>query len=124
MSARPNTRRIRAGLIETELGGRVGADMIVAMAADYRKLGGRSTWLVDAAGATAYASDAISRAVDEFAKLQREAGLDRIVAIVEKPLVRMGATVVAASLRTLGSPLEIRVVADRKSAEAALAANK
>ena len=36
--------------------------------------------------------------------------------IIEKPLVRMGANVVSATMRGLGSPLEIRVVEDRAHA--------
>lgn len=111
---------MREQLIETDVAGRVTADMIGAMASDYRELGGRSTWLIAADRATSYAPEAIQRAVDDFAKLQREHGLERIVAIIGSPLVRMGATIVSASLRSIGSPLEIHVVADRASAEIAI----
>jgi hypothetical protein len=121
MGERPSTRRLKPGLIESDITGRVTAEVITAIAGDYRKLGGKSIWVLAAAGATSYSHEAIQLAVDEFAALQREHGLQRIVAIIEKPLVRMSATIVSASLRSLGSPLEIRVVADRASADGALA---
>lgn len=121
MGERPTTRRLKPGLIETDLAGRITTEAITTMVDDYRKLGGRSVWVIAAAGATSYAPDAIQLAVDEFAALQREHGLQRIVAIIEKPLVRMSATIVSASLRSIGSPLELRVVADRDAATVALA---
>ena len=62
-------------------------------------------------------TDAVDRAISEFATLHREHGLDEIVAIIVVPLVRMGASIVSASLRTLGSGLVIHVVESRASAQ-------
>lgn len=114
------TKRTSPTTIETTLSGRVTAEMISEMAAAYRKLGGRSVWIIAAEGTRSYAPDAVERAVREFGALQKEHGLALIVAIIQVPLVRMGASVVSASLRALGSPLQIRVVERRSEVTSAL----
>jgi hypothetical protein len=114
------TRRRAPSLVETTFEGRVTGPMIDEACASYRTLGGRSTWLIFAEKTRSYSPDAVDRAVKEFAALHREHGLDQIVAIILAPLVRMGASIVSASLRTLGSGLVIHVVDSNDAAQAQL----
>jgi hypothetical protein len=107
-------------VIETVFAGRVTRDMIATACATYRSLGGKSRWVIAAEGTRSYAPDAVEQAVKDFAALHREAGLDEIIAIIVAPLVRMGASIVSASLRSLGSSLAIVVVENRTQAEAQL----
>ncbi len=109
-----------ASWVETTIEGRATATEIRAMVADYSRLGGGSTWVIDAASTTSYSADAIQAAVDLFAALAKQRGLTRIVALIERPTVRMGASVVSMSLRTIGSPLAIDVVEDRAALARAL----
>lgn len=64
--------------------------------------------------------EAVERAVTEFRELNTKHGMQLIVAIITAPLVRMGASVVAASLRSVGSPLVIRVIGSRSEVAAAM----
>jgi hypothetical protein len=116
------TTRISANVIETVFAGRVTRDMIASACASYRSLGGRSRWVIAAEETRSYAPDAVEQAVKDFAALHREAGLDEIIAIIVAPLVRMGASIVSASLRSIGSSLAIHVVDSRREAEARLPA--
>jgi hypothetical protein len=116
------TKRTGARTIETTFSGRVTADMIVHAAAGYRELGGRSVWVIAAEETKSYAPEAVERAVTEFRELNTKHGMDLIIAIITAPLVRMGASVVAATLRSVGSPLVIRVVGSRGEVAAALVA--
>lgn len=107
------TKRTSPTIVETEVSGRVTAEMISQMAEGYQRHGGRSVWIIAAEGTRSYAPEAVERAVSLFSRLHKDHGLDLIVAIITVPLVRMGASVVAASLRSLGSALTIRVVGSR-----------
>jgi hypothetical protein len=91
--------------------------VIRAMVADYERCGGGLKWLVDASAVKAYRAAAIPVAADEFGRLARQYGLATLIAIITAPTVRMGASVVAMSLRAVGSPLEIVIVATRAEAE-------
>lgn len=109
----------RAWGVETVMLARV-ADVatIHEMVADFRRCGGGAIWLVDAAKVEAYRADAIPAAASEFARLVREERLTKLIAVIVAPTVRMGASVVAMTMRAVGSPLDIVVVATRAEAEA------
>lgn len=114
------TRRAGAS-IETTFAGRVTGSMIEEACAGYRREGGAAPWLLDASATQSYAPEAVERAVAQFNELHAKHGLHRIVAVVVAPLVRMGASIVAATLRTMGSPLTIDVVDSRQAGEAIVA---
>jgi hypothetical protein len=63
----------------------------------------------------------MNEAIKGFPELFKRGGLLRIVAVIVAPTVRMGAHVVAMSLRTAGSPIDIKVVSDVGEATSALA---
>jgi len=114
------TSRYNGKLVETTVAGRVTASMIVTMVTDYRRLGAGSVWLIRAEGATAYTADAMNEAIARFPELFKRGGLVRIVAVIVAPTVRMGAQVVAMSLRAAKSPIQIHVVSDVAAANAAI----
>lgn len=108
--------------VETEVAGRVVGSTIRAMIADYERLGGGAVWLIRAEGATGYTAEAINEAVGGFGRLFKQGNLRRIVAVIVKPTVRMGASVVAMTLRSAGSPVDIAVVSSLVEAVTALRA--
>lgn len=110
-STRVQTRR-GAQWVETRLFGRVLAEDIVAMADEFVARGAGTVWLVDATAAESYDPAAIRDAVEAFSRLSREHGLERLVAWIARPSVRMGASVVAMSLRAIGARMQIVIVED------------
>lgn len=106
--------------VETQIAGRVVGSTIRAMVADYERLGGGAVWLIRAEAATGYTAEAINEAIGGFGKLFKQGDLRRIVAVIVTPTVRMGANVVAMSLRAAGSPVDIAVVSSLSEAVAAL----
>lgn len=114
------TSRYNGKLVETTVAGRVTASMIVTMVTDYRRLGAGAVWLIRAEGATAYTAEAMNEAITRFPELFKRGGLVRIVAVIVAPTVRMGAQVVAMSLRAAKSPIQIHVVSDVAAANAAI----
>jgi len=108
--------------VETQVAGRVVGSTIREMIADYERLGGGPVWLIRAEGATAYTTEAVNEAVGGFGRLFKERNLRRIIAVIVKPTVRMGASIVAMSLRAAGSPVDIHVVGDAAAATTALEA--
>lgn len=106
--------------VETHVSGRVLGAMIRDMVADYERLGGGAVWLIRAEEATGYTAEAITEAVGCFGRLFKERKLRRIVAVIVKPTVRMGAQVVSMSLHAAGSPVDIRVVSHVREAIDAL----
>jgi hypothetical protein len=107
-------------LVETAIAGRVTGPMINTMITDYRRLGGGTVWLIRAESATAYTAEAMNEAIKGFPELFKRGGLLRIVAVIVTPTVRMGAQVVAMSLRAAGSPIDIHVVNDLVQAKDAI----
>lgn len=114
------TTRRSKNVIETVFVGRITGEMIASACGEYRSLGGKSKWIIAAEGTRSYSPDAVERAVKDFASLHKESGLDEIIAIIVAPLVKMGASVVSATLRSVGSTLAIHVVDSRRDAEARL----
>jgi hypothetical protein len=112
--------RFNGKLVETEIAGRVTGAMIHTMITDYRRLGGGTVWLIRGEAATAYTAEAMNEAIKGFPELFKRGGLLRIVAVIVAPTVRMGAQVVAMSLRTAGSPIDIKVVSDVGEASSAI----
>ena len=112
--------RFNGKLVETALAGRVTASMIKTMITDYRRLGAGPVWLIRAEGATAYTAEAMNEAIQGFPELFKRGGLLRIVAVIVTPTVRMGAQVVAMSLRAAGSPIDLQVVPDVSAATSKL----
>ncbi len=55
--------------------------------------------------------------IHEFGRLVRQHKLERLIAVILAPTVRMGASVVAMSMRVAGSPLDIVIVATRAEAD-------
>ncbi len=120
--AEPEVSSARPGAhVETSVSGHVAGQWIVRMADDYERLGGGPVWLIRGERATSYSADAIREAVRTFGRLARDRGLRRIVAVLASSTIRMGASVVAMSLRAASSTLEICVVKDEYEAETALA---
>ena len=115
------TSRFNGQLVETTVAGRVTGPMIVTMITDYRRLGAGPAWLIRAENATAYTADAMNEAIKGFPELFKRGGLLRIVAVIIAPTVRMGAQVVAMSLRAAKSPIDIQVVSSLAEADGALA---
>ena len=107
-------------LVETEIAGRVTGPMIHTAITDYRRLGGGNVWLIRAESATSYTPEAMNEAIKGFPELFKRGGLVRIVAVIVTPTVRMGAEVVAMSLRAAGSKIDIQVVTDMSGAKDAL----
>ena len=101
--------------METRVVGHVLVEHIHEMTAGYLKNGAGTIWLVDASETDSYDAGAIRAAIDDFGALGREHGLVRLVALITQPGVRMGASVVAMSLRAVGARLSIDVVGDRES---------
>ena len=113
------TSRHNGTLVETTLAGRVSGAMIHTIITDYRRLGAGPVWLIRAEGATAYTAEAMNEAINGFPELFKRGGLLRIVAVIVAPTVRMGAQVVAMSLRAAGSPIDINVISNFADAAAA-----
>ena len=93
------TSRWTGKLVETTVAGRVTGSMIQTMTTDYRRLGAGPVWLIRAEGATGYTPEGINAAIAGFPELFKRGGLLRIVAVITAATVRMGAQVVAMSLR-------------------------
>jgi hypothetical protein len=104
------TSRYNGRLVETSVAGRVTGSMMRTMITDYRRLGAGPVWLIRAEGATSYTPEAMTEATTKFPELFKRGGLLRIIAVITAPTVRMGAQVVAMSLRAAGSPIDVRVV--------------
>lgn len=113
------TSRHNGKLVETTIAGRVTDSMIRTMITDYRRLGAGSVWLIRGEGATSYTAAAMNEAIEKFPELFKRGGLLRIVAVIVAPTVRMGAQVVAMSLRAAKSPIDIHVISNVADAEAA-----
>lgn len=113
------TSRYNGRLVETTIAGRVTGSMIQTMVTDYRRLGAGAVWVIRAEGATAYTAEAMNDAIEKFPELFKRGGLLRIVAVIVAPTVRMGAQVVAMSLRAAGSPIDIRVISNVAEVDAA-----
>ena len=113
------TSRFNGKLVETTIAGRVTDTMIRTMITDYRRLGAGAVWLIRGEGASSYTAEAMNEAIQGFPELFKRGGLVRIVAVIVAPTVRMGAQVVAMSLRTAKSPIDIHVISDVAEAEAA-----
>lgn len=112
--------RRRMGWVESTVAGRATGGEIEQMVADYRRLGQGTTWVIDASETTSYSPDAVQTAIERFGELARAHGLTRIVALITRPTVRMGASVVSMSLRAVGSSLVIDVVESREEMSRAL----
>jgi hypothetical protein len=113
-------------MVETTLDvRRVRADDIDKMADEYLRKrmasGDDGVWLIDALGAQGYDAAAISRSIDRFGNLARHHGLKLIVAIIAAPLVRMGASVVSASLRAAKAGVSVTVIGSRDELHEAIA---
>lgn len=116
------TSRRVSGIVETEVRGRVTGETLKQMIAGYESLGAGPVWSIRAGEVSSYTADAMQEAITGFARLFRQTELRRIVALLGSPTVRMGASVVAMSLRATGSAVEIRIVADDEEARTAIAA--
>src|SRR5260370_11708945 len=117
----PGVESMRLGtFVETRVSGRVTGDMLRQMIADYERLGVGPIWSIRAEAVGTYTPDAMQEAIRGFTRLARERGLRRIVALLTSATVRMGASVVAMSLRAAGSRLEVRVGSTKEEAAAAI----
>jgi hypothetical protein len=112
------------GAVETTVEGRVRASDIDDLVTGFRTIAGgkRVPWVVRGEKVTGYDRDAIERAVVAFSGLVKEALLDRLVAVLPVPSVRMGASVVSMGMRAAGYPLELIVVAHERDVVASLSA--
>lgn len=106
------TSRRGARWVETRVEGHVLAEHIVDMAAGFVREGAGALWMVDASATDSYDAAAIREAIESFSRLGRENGLRRLVALITRPAVRMGASVVAMSLRATGTLVQVEVVAE------------
>jgi hypothetical protein len=109
------TRRLSVDVIETSIGGDVSARDIEHMCEQFRMLGRARAWLIDATGAYNYAPLAINAMVRELGRLQREYGLDLLVAVITSRAIRMGASFVKVAVS-----LTMEFVATRAEAVHAL----
>jgi hypothetical protein len=116
---RVNSTRV-GKYVETRASGRATGEMIKQMIADYERLGAGTVWTIAAEGVDSYTSEAMQEAIRGFARLSKERGLKRLVAVLAAPSVRMGASVVSMSLRAAGSPLELCIVKNSTEAAAAV----
>jgi hypothetical protein len=119
VASRPGKVESRRGArwVETRVSGRVLAEHIKQMVAGYVEHGAGALWLVDASETESYDPAAIREAVDSFARLGNDHGLERLVPLITQSGVRMGASVVAMSLRAAGARVQVDVVGERAAWE-------
>jgi hypothetical protein len=117
------------GAVESTLEGRIHASDIDELVKGYRSIAGTKVasgrkvpWVVRGEKVSGYHRDAIERAIHQFSELVRDALLDRLVAVLPVPTVRMGATVVSMGMRAAGYPLELIVVSSEAEVAASLSA--
>lgn len=110
------TRRLSQQTILTVASGRIGEAHVRSWEREFNALGGAPVWVFNALAATSYAPEAITAAVGVFSLATKTGGLLVIIAAIKNPLVRMGASVVSASLR-VAVGLSIRVVDSMEAAE-------
>jgi len=91
--------RFSADVIETVLGGTVTAHDIRDMAQQVTGLGRLRVWFVSGEGVDGYEPSAIDAMGRELDRLQRDHGLEALVAVVVQTRVRMGASLVAMLVR-------------------------
>ncbi len=112
------------GVVVSTLEGRIHAADIDALVEGFRSVAGsrapsgrKVPWVVRGEKVSGYHRDAIERAITLFSALVRESLVDRLVAVLPVPTVRMGATVVSMGMRAAGYPLELVVVASEAEVE-------
>lgn len=90
------TTRLSPEVIATRTLGRANRVLIDSMAAAWSALGGAPVWLLDATDSPSYAPDAIAAAGDHLVQM-RARGLESLVVVTTSPMLRMGASIAAAS---------------------------
>lgn len=85
--------RLAAPRAESELGGYLDEATVAAMFADYRRLGGATTWMIDAVRTLGYAPGAVAALTAGFLAAA-DAGLRHVVVVTTAGTMRMAVSVV------------------------------